>query len=238
MIFRYIDAMCGHKYAHNELVGFYEDIKTMLSRELNGSKQVAVLPSTDYTKDIQQTDAMTKLVIHFDLATVDSYQLVITVVVSNTDEHMWDIGAAFVPYNGVKIVEGLQSRSIGSNEGIRSFIWIYELIEHNYDVLRSSVSGQLPDDYAHKVMTIQSMFEAAFNKAKELGIDLCIDVPPIKPTIYMVPNNFTTIAGNEWENRIGMVKKNQLATLAAWTDKCRWNGPRDYIFVDKNYIGK
>ena len=226
--------MCGHKYRHNELVGFYEDIKTMLSRELErGCRQVAVLPSTDYTKDIQQTDAMTKLVIHFDLATVDTYQLVITVVVSNTVENLWEIEAAFVPYNGAKLVEGLQSRRIVGNEGIRSFNWVYDLIERNYDILRSSVSGQLPDDYAHKVMTIQSLFDAAFDKAKELGIDLYMDVP-IKPTIYMVPNNFTTIAGDEWESRIGMVKKNQLATLTGWDDKCR-NG---FIFVDKNYTGK
>lgn len=237
MIFRYINAMCGHKYAHNELVGFYEDIKTMLSRELSGSKQVAVLPSTDYTKDIQQTDAMTKLVIHFDLAMVDTYQLVITVGVSNTVENLWEIEAAFVPSNGTKIMEGLQSRRIVGNEGIRSFNWVYELIEHNYDVLRSSVNGQLPDDYAHKVRTIQSVFDAAFDRAKELGIDLYIDAP-VQPTIYMVPNTFTTIPGDEWEERKGMVKKNQLATLVYGKDKFSRIRPLEYIFVDKNYTGK
>ena len=172
----------------------------MLSRELSGSKRVAVLPSTDYTKDIQQTDAMTKLVIHFDLATVNTYQLVITVGVSNTVENLWEIEAAFVPYDGTKIMEGLQSRRIVGIEGIRSFNWVYELIEHNYDVLRYSVNGQLPDDYAHKVKIIQSVFDAAFDRAKELGIDLYLDAP-VQPTIYMVPNTFTSIPGDEWEER-------------------------------------
>lgn len=235
---RYLKAMTGHKFEHNELCGYYEDLKTMFSSELRS--EAYALPTKDYTKDISIGEQCITMKFHFELPKVNAWQLLIVASVSTTVEDLWSIEASFDPYDEKHAGATLHRTKINSNSGIRSFNWVSELISKNYDYLRGIATGKLPDDYEQKVKEVQALFDEFLNKTKELGMNLYVDTTTkttLPPVVLIVPDKFEPIPGFEYEGRKACLPTRNLLSIQNVGEIQKFDR-FDYIFVDKNYTGK
>ena len=235
---RYLDAMTCHKYEHNELCGYYDDLQMMFSAELKG--EAYALPTHDYTKDISIGEQCITMKFHFELPAVNAWQLLIVAYVSKTVEGVWSIEASFVQGDEERTAAALQRKTITSNSGIRSFNWVKELISENCEYLRDIVTGKLPDDYAQKVKEVQTLFDEFIKKTNELGMNLYVDIttrPALQPVVLIVPNKFVRISGFESDGRKGCLPSRNLLSLQN-TGEIQKFDRYGHVFVDKNYTGK
>ena len=231
--------MTCHKYEHNELCGYYDDLRMMFSSELRG--EAHALPTNDYTKDISIGEQCITMKFHFELPAVNAWQLLIVTHVSKTVENVWSIEASFVvPGDEERTAAALQRKTITSNSGIRSFNWVKELINENCEYLRDIATGKLPDDYEQKVKEVQTLFDTFLNKIKELGMNLYVDtttMPALQPIVLIVPDKFVRIPGVESDGRKACLTSRNLSSLQNAGEIQIFNR-YGYVFVDKNYTGK
>ena len=235
---RFLTAMTCHTYEHNELCGYYDDLRMMFSQELR--KEAYSLPTRDYTKDIGIEEDRITMKFHFELPFADAWLLRLYVTISTKVENDWSIEASFVPVGVNPIDIALKRNTITSDCGWQSLDWVSALIRENGQYLRSIAVGEVPKDYTEKVKSVQALFDEFIKKTNELGMNLYVDTSTtssLPPVVYIVPEGFTAIVGSGAECRKGCLPCSDLSFLQNAKAIQRFD-PDRYILVNRNYTGK